>query len=126
MGAAASAFGEDDFSDIEEWVNASDVMNFFADELDGGFIRYQGDVDAFSWGDFFANGFGARSAFFKTAVSTTLAAVITLIAVVVSASVVSAAGCEIAFFRFAELLFRACGFGARPGGTECKLVEKAF
>lgn len=136
MGAAAGALGEDNFRDIKKWINASDVMDFFADKLDGGFVWNEGDVDAFCWGDFFALRFGAWAGFFKAAVATTtaLAAVIAsvalariaLVAVVAAATVVAATWSKIAFLGFAKFLFRVSGFGARPCWTECKLVEKAF
>ena len=139
MGAAASALGENDFRDIEEWIDACDVMDFFTDELNGGFFWNEGDVDSFCGDDFFANGFVAWCSFIKTAtvvatcptalatvIATVALASIALVAVVTAATVVSVTRCKIAFLGFAEFLFRVCGFGARPCWTECKLVEKAF
>ena len=111
-------------------------MDFFADELDGGFVWEKGDVDAFGWWDFFATWFGVRAGFFKatiaatTALATVIASValasIALVAVVAAATVISVTRGKIAFLGFAEFLFRASGFSARPCWTECKLVEKAF
>ena len=99
MGAAAGALGEDNFCDIEERVNAGDVMDFFADKLDRGFVRNEGDVDAFCGSDFFTAGLGARATFFKATVATTsttalatVIAAVALVAVCSSATIISSAG----------------------------------
>jgi hypothetical protein len=46
-GAAARFFCEEDLCDIEERIDASDLMDFLADEVDGLLVRSDGDADAF-------------------------------------------------------------------------------
>lgn len=55
-GAAARFLREDDFRDVEKCVDAGDLVDFFADEVDGFWIRDDADADAFFGADFFLVG----------------------------------------------------------------------
>jgi hypothetical protein len=52
-GTAAGFIREENFRDIEEWIDASDLVDFLADEMDGLLVWRDGDAHAFCWGDFF-------------------------------------------------------------------------
>ncbi len=127
-GAAAGALGEDDLCDIEEWIDAGDLVDFLADELDGVFLRGEGDGDALGGGDLLAAEVisAACVAVEVAAVSSALAAIASaVIAATASASafagiaaVVPAAWLEIARWEVFVFFRGGIGLGACPGGTE--------
>jgi len=102
---AAVALGEDDLRDIEEWVDAGDLMDFFADELDRLLLRDKGHGDTFGGSDFLALKLRASafveivavtsglapivSAAAPVVTSTALIAVVRLIAVVASTALIA-------------------------------------
>jgi len=44
--ATAGTLGEENLRDIEQRINAGDLMNFLADEMNGLVVRYDGDSDS--------------------------------------------------------------------------------
>lgn len=109
----AGAVVEDDFSEVVEGVDAGDVLDFFAEELYGVFVRIDVDVDAFCGLDFFATRLGAF-VFIEIAAVVAVAGAVVVIAIVVSA-----------WFEFTRFAGFASGraflrfvFRARPCGAE--------
>ena len=151
--AATGALGEDDFRDVEERIDAGDLVDLLANELDGGFFRDDGDVDSFGRrNEFLAAGFrGAATSFLEiaavssVALSTVIAAVSsfalsTVIAAVSSFAAVTpvaAATCVAPVIAAALRVVALGGFvgvflggwlrlRARPRGAEGEFSQKAI
>ena len=115
-GAAARALGEDDLRDIEERIDAGDVLDFLGDELDRGFLGDEFHGDAFGRCDLLALEVRAAaaspigitaSAASASALGAT--AVIAPAAVVAVATAASVAGIVPAVASLARLEFTLCG-----------------
>src|SRR5688572_9800685 len=74
-GPATTAFGEENLGDVEERIDAGDLMDFLADEVDGLGIRQQSHAHDGSGSDVLALGRSA-AAILATAVTTTAALIL--------------------------------------------------
>ena len=134
--AATGALGEDDFRDVEEWIDAGDLLDLLADELDRGLVGDDGDGDAFGGRDEFlaADLRAAATAFLEiSAVSSvplasafsSFMAFPSFTASAVFAPSLAAALWVLALGGLVGVLGGWLGFGARPRGAEREFGQKA-
>ena len=143
--AATDALGEDDLRDVEQRVDAGDLLDLLADELDGGLFRDDGDGDAFGGRDEFLTADLRAAASLEVAAITTFAAATVVAPVVALAAAVSASATVSAFAAavvFAPVIAAALrvlalggfvgvlggwlGFRTRPRGAEREFGQKAI
>ena len=134
--AATGALGEDDFRDVEEWIDAGDLLDLLADEFDRGLVGDDGYGDAFGGRDEFlaADLRAAATAFLEISAVSSVALASAFSSFMAfssfSASAVFAPGLAAALWVLAlgglvGLLGGWLGFGARPRGAEREFGQKA-
>ncbi len=85
-GAAADALSEDDLGDVENWIDAGDLLYFFADELYGGLIRKYENIYPFGGCDKLLTSCDLRAAataFLEISAVTTFAAYLVISTLIV-------------------------------------------
>lgn len=124
--------GEQDLGDIEERINAGDVVNFFSDEMHRLRIRMELHADARGWGDFLALRRTAASILISSAAVISLFKTTsfarTEIAAFTATKFASAAVSPVAAMRTIACREFACRFRRRvvacPGRTQVESAQK--
>ena len=126
-GAAATAFREEDVGDIEQGINAGDLVDFLADEVDRLGIRLEDDADSGCGEDFLAGRWGVAAVAVVAALEWRAAIIEIALAAVVAipgAAVVTAGG-GIGGIVGAGWSRRFIGSGLGPCRTEDKTGHQA-
>jgi hypothetical protein len=128
-GTQARFFSEKDFGDVEQRIDAGDLVDFLADELDGLLVGDDGDAHADGWRSFLLNRWAA-AAIFEFAATVLKRTAFSTLAIARTcrtsgAAVVAARWAIIATGKGFGFALSLVAVGTCPGGSEGKTGQEA-